>query len=62
MTHAPPANNEPGKLVTSLVPAWNKLTWFEVTEASHHQVVDVVVVVVVVFVLLLCCFCVVLCC
>ena len=35
------ASNEPGRIVTSLTPSFNKMTWFEVTEASHHQVSEV---------------------
>lgn len=34
-------NGEPKNIAKSLVPAWNSLTWFEVTEGSHHQVSEV---------------------
>jgi Rps23 Pro-64 3,4-dihydroxylase Tpa1-like proline 4-hydroxylase len=34
-------HGQPRDVVESLLPTWNSLSWFEVTEASHHQVSEV---------------------
>ena len=31
-------HGQPKDIMRSILPAWNTLAWFEVTEASHHQV------------------------
>ena len=31
-------HRQPKDVVRSLLPSWNNFVWFEVTEASHHQV------------------------
>ena len=35
---SPSENGQPKDVAKSLVPTWNSVSWFEVTEASHHQV------------------------
>ncbi|KAK2151561.1 hypothetical protein LSH36_359g03003 [Paralvinella palmiformis] len=34
-------HRQPKDVVRSLLPSWNNFVWFEVTEASHHQVSEV---------------------
>lgn len=34
-------HRQPNNIVKSLVPCWNSIVWFEVTEGSHHQVSEV---------------------
>ena len=34
-------NNQPTKIIKSLTPRWNSVTFFEVTPKSFHQVAEV---------------------